>query len=63
MTPELVSALCAALVGGIAVLVRKSKCFIRKLGPGIQYGIGFTDKPLLPGTPEKVKQKKNIISK
>ena len=54
MTPELVSALCAALVGAIAVLVRKSKCFIRKLGPGVQYGVGFTDKPLLPGTPEKM---------
>ncbi len=54
MTPELVSALCAALVTSIAVALRKSKCFIRKLGPGIQYGVGFTDKPLLPETPENM---------
>ena len=51
MTPEVFTALGLALASAIAVIFRKSKCFVRRIGPGLQYGIGFTDKALLPGTP------------
>ncbi len=53
MTPEVFTALGLALASAITMVFRKSKCFVRKIGPGIQYGIGFTDRALLPGTPDK----------
>ncbi len=41
-----------AIASAIAVLIRKSKCFIRKLGDGTQsWAIGITDRPLVPSSP------------
>ena len=62
MTPEVYTAVGLALASAITVILRKSKCFVRRIGPGIQYGIGFTDRALLPGTPDKVEASPHEMS-
>ena len=57
MTPEAVTALVVCLTGAFAVFCRKSKCFIRADGQGNRsWGLGFTDRPIVPKTPRMGKE-------
>ena len=57
MTPEAVTALVVCLTGAFAVFCRKSKCFLRADGRGNRsWGLGFTDRPIIPQTPRRGKE-------
>ncbi len=44
---EIIVALVSAAVTATLIALRKSKCFVRKLRSGLEYGIGFTDRPIV----------------
>ena len=47
VTPELVTLVMAA-IGIVSLLVHKSKCFVRHVDHDTDWGIGFTDNPIMP---------------
>jgi len=44
---EIAAALLSAAATATLIALRKSKCFIRKLRGGLEWGLGFTDKPIV----------------
>ena len=44
---EIVAAVVSMAATGCLLALRKSKCFIRKIRGGLEWGLGFTDKPLV----------------
>ena len=44
---EIVAALASVAATGCILALRKSKCFIRKIPGGLEWGLGFTDKPIV----------------
>jgi hypothetical protein len=55
MTPELAGILASAM-GLFGLIVRKARCFARRVGGKWQYGVGFSEKVLIP----EIKQDINI---
>ena len=47
VTPELVTIVMAA-IGIVSLLVHKSKCFVRHVDHDTDWGVGFTDNPIVP---------------
>ena len=47
MAGEIVAAVVSLAVTGCLIALRKSKCCIRKIRGGLEWGLGFTDKPLV----------------
>ena len=47
MTGEIVVAIVSLAATSCLIALRKSKCFIRKIRGGLEWGLGFTEKPLL----------------
>ena len=47
MAVEITVALVSAAVTATLIALRKSKCFVRKLRSGLEYGIGFTERPIV----------------
>ena len=47
VTAEIVVAIVSLAATSCLIALRKSKCFIRKLRGGLEWGLGFTEKPLL----------------
>ncbi len=44
--------IAVVITSAVAVLIRKSKCYIRRLGDGTQsWAVGITDRPLVPSSP------------
>ena len=48
---EITATIVLALASAIAVALKKSKCFVRRLGEGWTWGVGFCDRPLVPRSP------------
>ena len=44
---EIAAALLSAAAAAALIALRKSKCFIRRIHSGLQWGIGFTDRPIV----------------
>jgi hypothetical protein len=47
LSPELLG-LTASVVGVIGLILRKARCFIRRVGSGFDWGLGFTDNSIVP---------------
>ena len=47
VTAEIVVATVSAAATATLIALRKSKCFVRKLRSGLEYGIGFTERPII----------------
>jgi len=47
VTPEVIT-LLVAVVGIVGLLFRKSKCFVRHVDHDTDWGMGFTDNPIVP---------------
>ena len=47
VTPEIISIVMAA-IGIVSLLVHKSKCFLRHVDHDTDWGVGFTDNPIVP---------------
>ena len=47
VTGEILAAIVSAAAAATLLALRKSKCFIRRIHNGLQWGIGFTEKPLV----------------
>ena len=44
---EIVAALASVAATGCMLALRKSKCFIRRIRGGLEWGLGFTDRPIV----------------
>jgi len=44
---EIAAALASVAATAGLLALRKSKCFIRRIHSGLQWGIGFTDRPIV----------------
>jgi len=44
---EIIAAVVSMAATASLLALRKSKCFVRKLRSGFEWGLGFTDKPLV----------------
>ena len=44
---EIVAAVVSMGATGCLLALRKSKCFIRKIRGGLEWGLGFTDRPIV----------------
>ena len=53
---EITAAVVLALASALAVALKKSRCFVRRLADGWTWGVGFCDRPLLPRSPTKINE-------
>jgi len=44
---EILAALTSVAATGCVLAMRKSKCFIRKLRGGLEWGLGYTERPIV----------------
>ena len=48
--PEQLSAIAFGFIGILAILCRNSKCFARSVDSHMDWGVGFTEPPIVPTT-------------
>ena len=64
MPGEVIAAVATAGMGLLAVVVAKSKCFFRNVDDeGLQWGIAFSDRQVMPdnGKYEKVDMNQDVL--
>ena len=64
MPGEVIAAVATAGMGLLAVIVAKSKCFVRNVDDeGLQWGIAFSDRQVMPdnGKYEKVDMNQDVL--
>jgi len=44
---EIVAALASVAATAGLLALRKSKCFVRRIRGGLEWGLGFTDRPIV----------------
>ena len=44
---EIVAALASVAATAGLLALRKSKCFVRRIRKGLEWGLGFTDRPIV----------------
>jgi len=44
---EIVAALASVTATGCMLALRKSRCFIRRIRGGLEWGLGFTERPIV----------------
>ena len=47
VTGEFFVIVVSTVAAATLIALRKSKCFVRKLRSGLEYGIGFTERPIV----------------
>ena len=47
VTGEFLAIVVSTIAAVTLIALRKSKCFVRKLRSGLEYGIGFTERPIV----------------
>ena len=54
LTPEVVG-IAASAIGLLGLLARKARCFARRVKGRFEYGVGFTDRSILPEISDDIK--------
>ena len=47
VTGEFIAIVVSTVAAATLIALRKSKCFVRRLRSELEYGIGFTDRPIV----------------
>ena len=54
ITPEVVG-IAASTIGLLGLLARKARCFARRIRGRFEYGVGFTDRSIVPEISDDIK--------
>ena len=54
LTPEVVG-IAASALGLLGLLARKARCFARRVRGRFEYGVGFTDRSIVPEISDDIK--------